>query len=186
MWRVKSAESVKYKECNWKFDSITLPWFLSRFFLSVVKRCFLVKVAVNCYLLWAGCFGLLSSPVELISAATKGVWRQRWEPSLVEFHKHMCSCTHIHRNRNTPKGWRDVFKVISHFSSLSLLSYSLWILLPQTASCASPLPAEKRSHVEKRRSTCDTISKWLAPQQAPSRPVYLDEVVHCTLSAYGL
>ena len=32
MWRMKSAESVKYKESNWKFDSVSLPLFLSWFF----------------------------------------------------------------------------------------------------------------------------------------------------------
>lgn len=55
----------------------------------------------------------------------------------------------------------------------------------QTTSCWNTFACGERSHVEKRWSTFNTISKWLAPKQAPSRPVYLDEVVHCTLSAYG-
>lgn len=89
------------------------------------------------------------------------------------------TCTHAHRD--TPKGWKGIFKVISHFSSLFLFS-----LFPVDSFTPNNLLAcGERSHVEKCRSTCNTISKWLAPQRAPSRPVYLDEVVHCTLSAYG-
>lgn len=119
--------------------------------------------------------------MELISAATKvaGVCGQRREPSLVEAQKHTCERIDTQRQKHT-KTKGGLYSKQFH-TSLSLFSYSLWILLPQTASCRNTLARGERSHVEKRRSTCNMISKWLAP----SRPVYLDEVVHCTLSAYG-
>lgn len=115
-------------------------------------------------------FGCLSSiQWSLTEAASKlaEVCRQRWEPSL--FVSKLA-------DTNTAKWWKDVFKVISHFSSPSLFSYSPCILLPQTASCRDALACGERSHVEKRRSARSSIGKWLAARRAQPGPVYLDEV----------
>lgn len=115
---------------------------------------------------------------QIISVFTKVIDKDRSHsspPLLKPMNTHMHPCT------QTTKRMEGCIQ--SNFTLLFSVSFFLFSVDYFTPD--NLLACGERSHVEKRRSTCNMISKWLAPQQAPSRPVYLDEVVHCTLSAYS-
>lgn len=87
---------------------------------------------------------------------------------------------HVHTQINTQREDARLYSnVISHSSSRPLFSPSLWISFTQN----KPL---LEYTCRRWKKPCGKTQEWLAPQEAPSKCVHLDEVVHCTLSAYGL
>lgn len=84
-------------------------------------------------------------PVELISMAVGVSERRLWwaAPSQAP----------ITADARAQKHWKDAFKVISHFSSLALFTYSQWIPLPQTASCRAFWPVAERNRLEKTQTS---------------------------------